>query len=469
VKTARIAWVVAGAALLGVATIALTWPLFRHPATQVLDSPTLYGTAATLVQRDIYLTMWVLAWDTHALVTDPLRLFHANALYPAPYTLALSEHMLGNVPLFAPVYLATGNPVLAHQASLAATFVLAGLAMAAYLHHWTRDRVAAIAGGMLFAFAPYRLWQVGNLHVISIYWMPLAPLGVDLALAGRRRAGAALLAASLVGSTLCSYYVGYAAFALAGTYALVSVTARRRAAVPALPALGAGFGAAIAAVALVTIPYLVVQSHGGLPDRVRDEDMASMAFLWLAFHGPLAWTEYFVLPLRDGVPQFLGYCVMALAVVGIVGWPRAPRGALVAAAAVGWLLGSARSSPCRVTARSTCRIAGSWRSCRASRRCACRCASARSSPSPPPRSRASGSRCCARGSRPAGATGSARRSPSRSSSSRCSRCARPASARRECPSATRSRPCIDGSQPTARAAPSSSCRCATPTCCGRRR
>src|SRR5207245_5739623 len=131
------------------------------------------------IQRDINLTLWTLAWDTHALRTDPLHLFDANTFYPARYSLALSEHKLGNVPFFAPVYLATGNPVLAHQATLLLTFVLAGLAMAAYALYWTGDRPTALAAGFLYAFAPYRLWQFGNLHVVSIQYLPLALLGVD--------------------------------------------------------------------------------------------------------------------------------------------------------------------------------------------------------------------------------------------------------------------------------------------------
>src|SRR5205814_10484458 len=68
-----------------------------------------------------------LAWDCHALATNPAGLFHANDFYPAPYSLALSEHMLGNVPLFCPVYAVTGNPVLAHQIALLATFLIATL------------------------------------------------------------------------------------------------------------------------------------------------------------------------------------------------------------------------------------------------------------------------------------------------------------------------------------------------------
>jgi hypothetical protein len=332
-------WEIAGAAALyAVVTVVLTWPLFRHPATQVLDSPSLYGDASVLVQRDIYLTLWILSWDTHALVTDPLHLFHANAFYPAKWSLALSEHMLGNVPFFAPVYLATGNPVLAHQLTLLASFVVAGLAMAAYVHYWTRDRIAALAAGCLFAFAPYRAWQIGNLHVIAIQWMPLALLGADLALDGRRLRGAALCATALVLSTLCSYYVGYAAFALAGAYAFVGLCARGRAALRRVPAVAGAFGVAGAVVAVLTIPYLILQRSGVIPDRATPDDFTSLAFLSAAFLGPRGFASYFLWPRHDGIPQFLGFVVMAAAVTSLVVRPRAPRAALGAVAVTGFVL-----------------------------------------------------------------------------------------------------------------------------------
>ena len=46
--------------------------------------------------------------------------------HPAPWSLALSEHMLGNVPFFMPVYLATGNPVLAYNTAYIGSYVFAG-------------------------------------------------------------------------------------------------------------------------------------------------------------------------------------------------------------------------------------------------------------------------------------------------------------------------------------------------------
>lgn len=331
----------AGAILgLGLAalTVLLTWPLFRHPATRVLDAASLYGGAAPLVQRDINLTMWVLAWDAHALVTAPHRLFHANAMWPAPYTLALSEHMLGNVPFFAPVYLATGNPVLAHQATLLASFVVAGLAMAAWVLYRTGDRGAAAAAGILFAFAPYRTWQIGNLHVIAIQWLPLVLLGIDATLDRRARAiGPAVLFAGLTLSTACSYYVGYAAFVLAAVYLGAGAIPRGRAGLAAsLPVLVALVGAA-AVLALPSLPYLRAQALGIVADH-RRQGFVSLAFVRAAFDGVSGTLGRYFWPRRDGIPLYLGLLPLALAAAGAALHRGPPRIALLLVAASGFIL-----------------------------------------------------------------------------------------------------------------------------------
>jgi hypothetical protein len=324
------------AVLTAVLAIVVTWPLFAAPASRVLDATSIYAGAAALVQRDINLTMWVLAWDCHALATAPLGLFDANAFYPAPLSLAFSEHMLGNVPLFAPVYAVTANAVLAHQLALLATFVIAAVTMRAYVLHWTRDEVAALAAGLLYAFAPFRLWQVGNLHVISIHALPLVPLGIDLALAGRRRAGGVLLAAGLVVSALCSYYVGYAAFALAGGYGIVAVVTRgERRGIASIALAGA---VAVAAVWALTLPYLALQRDGIIPARSQESGFVSLAFIGVLREGPRGIASFFLWPRRDGVPLFLGFTATLLAIAGIVGRRGAPRGALTAAALAGYVL-----------------------------------------------------------------------------------------------------------------------------------
>src|SRR5262249_52891000 len=207
---------------------------------------------------------WVLAWAAHALETDPAAVLHGNAFHPVPWSLALSEHMLGNQPLFAPVYLATGNPVLAYQWTLLASFVLAGLTMSAWGLHHTNDRAAAFVAGLLYAFAPFRMWQLGSLHVISTQWVPLVPLGIDLALDGRGPLGATVLGLGLTLSTGCSYYTGYVAFALGASYGAGAWLTRRVSWRRVLWPVAAA-AAAAAVMAAGGFPYLILQDPGVMP------------------------------------------------------------------------------------------------------------------------------------------------------------------------------------------------------------
>src|SRR5574337_1085317 len=94
------------------------------------------GQGGILAYRDINLIMGVMSWDWHALTTSPLNLFNVNIFAPAPGALASSEHMLGHVPIFGPVFALSGNPVLAHQFNLFCAVTLSGAAVYALLRHW---------------------------------------------------------------------------------------------------------------------------------------------------------------------------------------------------------------------------------------------------------------------------------------------------------------------------------------------
>jgi hypothetical protein len=73
--------------------------------------------------------LWILAWDVHVLATDPLNLFNANIFYPVQNTLALSEHMIAVVHIFAPTYLLMGNLIFAYNTVFLLTFLFSGLTM----------------------------------------------------------------------------------------------------------------------------------------------------------------------------------------------------------------------------------------------------------------------------------------------------------------------------------------------------
>ena len=83
-------------------TIVHTWPLATNPGG--------------LSRNDTHDTIhheWILAWDAHALATNPLGLFQTNTFYPERDTLAYSDHLIVQGVVGAPFIWAGAAPVLA--------------------------------------------------------------------------------------------------------------------------------------------------------------------------------------------------------------------------------------------------------------------------------------------------------------------------------------------------------------------
>jgi hypothetical protein len=93
-----------------------TYPLIWHFATHLPGG-----------LSDPLFVWWLLAWDVHALAADPLILFNANIFYPVQNILALSEHMIAMVHIFAPTYLLMGNLIFAYNTVSLLTFLFSGL------------------------------------------------------------------------------------------------------------------------------------------------------------------------------------------------------------------------------------------------------------------------------------------------------------------------------------------------------
>ena len=145
-----------------------TFPLLLHLSTHIPSQP-----------GDPLLNTWILAWDFHALTTQPWNLFNANIFYPASNTLALSEHMLGVLPIFALTYALTGNPILSYNVIFFLAFTLSGVTMFLLVYHWTQHFWAALIAGFLFAFAPIRILHFGHVQLLNLFWAPLAFLYLE--------------------------------------------------------------------------------------------------------------------------------------------------------------------------------------------------------------------------------------------------------------------------------------------------
>ena len=149
-------------------SLILTYPLIFHLTTTV---PNDIG--------DPLLNAWILAWDSHAWLTDPLNLFEANIFHPLPNTLAYSEHLFSTALLILPLQLIFDEPILAYNLSLLLAFPLAGFGMYILTLRWTGHRGAAFIGGLIFAFTPYRFAAIAHLQLLTFHWLPFALFYLD--------------------------------------------------------------------------------------------------------------------------------------------------------------------------------------------------------------------------------------------------------------------------------------------------
>ena len=158
---------------------------------------------------DPLLTTWIMAWGTHALAHHPLRLFDANLLYPLDRTLAFSDHLLGVLPIFAPLYASTGNPIAAANTVFLLSFALSAFAAFCLTYMLTSAPWPSFLAGLLFGFAPFRFGQLSHLQLLNFFWCPLALLSLLTFLQTRRRAALASFGLFFCLQVLSSLYLAF--------------------------------------------------------------------------------------------------------------------------------------------------------------------------------------------------------------------------------------------------------------------
>jgi hypothetical protein len=157
---------VSAALLFLAATLMFVAPLLRHAASMYPHDP-----------GDPSLNAWILWWSTQRLpLTDAW--WNAPMFYPMRGALALSEVLIGILPVTLPVQALTGSPLVAYNTAFVLTFPLCALAMYALARELTGDHAASLLAGAAYAFSPYRMSQLGHLQVLAYYGAPIALLGL---------------------------------------------------------------------------------------------------------------------------------------------------------------------------------------------------------------------------------------------------------------------------------------------------
>jgi hypothetical protein len=204
------------ASLLSRASVLLTPTALYSALILLMAQPLLSAFGQTIpvrlergLENDALLNLWILIWATHALTTDPASVFHANIFYPERFTLAYSEHQLGVVPIFGPLWALLGSPAAAFEVHYLLTFVLTGLATFGLVRLWTPSLPAALFAGLAFAFAPPRLAHHYGTQLMAIWWLPLTLLLVERFLRRPTTPRALLAASAFAMQWLSSIYLGW--------------------------------------------------------------------------------------------------------------------------------------------------------------------------------------------------------------------------------------------------------------------
>ena len=143
--------------------VAMTWPLALHLGSDVPQD---------LV--DPLVSAWHEAWIGHALLNDPGELFDANRFWPESDSLAFTDVSLGYAPAALVAAQGTHAAIVAYNLIFLFTYALAFLGAYLLSRELGACRLAAIVGGVAFAYAPFRLAQDGHMHVFSSGGIPLA-------------------------------------------------------------------------------------------------------------------------------------------------------------------------------------------------------------------------------------------------------------------------------------------------------
>ena len=210
---------------------------------------------------DSLLNAWILAWNAdHFLrfltgdITALSGFWSANIFHPEPFTLAYSEHLIGQAIQILPVYALTGNIILSYNLLFLSTFVLSGLGTYLFVREVTGSARAGLVAGLIYAFAPYRVPQFAHVQVLSSQWMPFALYGFRRFFETRHIGPLAGAGAALVAQNLSNGYFMLFFSPIAAVYVMFEIATRR---LWRDTRVWSALAATAAAVVLLTLPFFL--------------------------------------------------------------------------------------------------------------------------------------------------------------------------------------------------------------------
>jgi hypothetical protein len=297
-----------------VLTIVATWPMFPQMGGFVMD------------KGDPLYSVWAMAWQAHALVTQPLGLFDSNIMYPFKGTLTFDELSFAQAVLSAPFYFLLGNPVLSHNLILFLSFVLSGWATWLLVRELTGHSWAGVVAGTAFAFCFYRINHLPHITLDNTQWMPLVLLAAYKLLWTREWGWAAALGGFFTLQALSGHYLAFYTAMLLGLFVVYYGIAQRRVfSLSFLLKAGAGLAGSLVLILPIAVPYIRDQGQFEFSRSIFEAERFSntLASFLAVFKGSPAY-RVLLAPFADPGPwaieraAFPGFFVLGLALAGLV-------------------------------------------------------------------------------------------------------------------------------------------------------
>jgi len=194
-------WDAAAVLLFALASIVFTYPLAAHLSDHVPGDP-----------HDSLYTLYALSYDYRVLGGEG-SILGANIFYPNQGTLFYGVPLFGLALIGAPIRLFSRNPVLLFNILFLSSFFLCGAGLYFLARRLTDSRPAALLGGLVFAFFPYRFAHISHLEILYFAWIPFCLLFMHRFFEKASWGNAVGMAVFFILQVLCCAYYG-AFFAL---------------------------------------------------------------------------------------------------------------------------------------------------------------------------------------------------------------------------------------------------------------
>lgn len=158
-------WRWLGVVIIAAVTIAFFWNMIPKITTYNMDGDAMFNA-------------WTLSRNHHCLLQQGCENYaNGNIFFPHENSMLYSETQLSAGLLTLPLYFINANPLFANNVWTILSMFFSGLFMYLLARRLSRGHeVIALASGLIFEFAPYKLIGLVHLQNLSIFWLPLIAL-----------------------------------------------------------------------------------------------------------------------------------------------------------------------------------------------------------------------------------------------------------------------------------------------------